>query len=111
MPVRRIKIFNRFEFKSGDVDFLFNRGKFLVSPELVRVAGQTPAGVVTDRLIAGLIAARGAEIIHEMNNEVRAAALPGETIMLGVELMAIKSESEFHLENYYGFKARSKTPF
>jgi hypothetical protein len=42
---------------------------------------------------------------------VRAAALPGETIMLRIELMPVKSESEFHLENYCGFKARSKTPF
>ena len=39
---------------------------------------------------------RGTKIVHEVNDEMRAAALPGKVIMLRVELMAIKSESEFH---------------
>ena len=96
VPVRGIEIFNGFEFETGGVDFFFDRGEFLKRPELVRVAGQAPAGVVADGLVAGLVAARGAEIIHEMDDEMRAAALSGEAIMLRVELMAIKSESEFH---------------
>ena len=108
MPVRRIKIFNGFEFESGGVDFFFDGGKLLVSPELVRVAGQAPAGIVADGLVAGLIAARGTEIIHEMDDEMRAAALPGETIMFRVELMPVKSKSEFHKGSKPGrFSAKS----
>ncbi len=57
MPVRGVEIFNGFEFKSGVVDFFFYGGKFLVSPELVRVASQTPARIITDGLVAGLVAA------------------------------------------------------
>jgi hypothetical protein len=30
---------------------------------------------------------------------VRAAALPGESVMLRVELVPVKSESEFHTRN------------
>ena len=32
-----------------------------------------------------------------MNDEMRAAALLGETVMLRVELMPVESESEFHV--------------
>ena len=96
MPVGRIKILNRLQFQAGGVDFLLDGGQFFVRPKPVRVPGQSPAGVVADRLIAGLVAARGAEIIHEVDDEMRAAALSGETVMLRIELMAIKSQAEFH---------------
>ena len=67
-----------------------------IGPELVRVAGQAPAGVVADRLVARLVAARRAEVIDQVHDQVRAAALPGELVVLRVELVAIESESEFH---------------
>src|ERR1039457_6381430 len=89
----------------------FDHGKLLISPELVGVAPQAPAGVVADGLVAGLVAARGAKIVHQMNDEGRATALPGKTIMFRVELMPIKTEPEFHLEKYCGFHAGSKTSF
>ena len=96
VPVRRVEIFNRLQFEAVGVDFLFDGGEFLERPELVRIAGQAPAGVVADGLVAGLVAARRAEIIHEMDDQMRAAALLREAVMLRVELVAIKSKAEFH---------------
>ena len=78
------------------VDLLLQRRQFLVGPELVRVAGQSPAGIVADRLVARLIAPRRAEVVHQVDHHVRAAALPGELIMLRIELMTIQAQSEFH---------------
>ena len=111
MPVCWIKIFNRFQFESGGVDFFFDRSQFFKRPELVRVAGKSPTGVVADGLVAGLVAARGTEIVHEMDDQMRAAALLGEAIMFRVELMAIEAQSEFHGRNYRAFEVRSKTSF
>ena len=56
VPVCRVKIFNGFQFKAGGVDFLFDRGQLFVSPEFVGIAGQPPAGIIADGLVAGLIA-------------------------------------------------------
>src|SRR5215471_9847162 len=92
----RIKVLDGFQFEACLIDLLLERGQFLETPELVRVAGQPPAGVVADGLVALLVAARGAEIIHQMNYQVSAAALPGEAVMLGIELMFVESETEFH---------------
>ena len=131
MPMGRIKVFNGFQFQSGGVDFFFNRGQFLAGPKLVRVARQSPAGVVAHRLVvhppqfipptiathgflistavrnggdgcyggrAGLVAARGPEVIDQVNDKVRATALPGKAVMFRIELVPIKSKTEFHGE-------------
>ena len=42
------------------------------------------------------VAARGTEIIHEMDDEVRAATLPGEAEMFRIKLVPIEAEAEFH---------------
>ena len=112
MPVGRVEILDGFEFEAGGVDFLFDGGQFLEGPQLVRVAGQAPAAVVADGLVAGLVAARGAEIIHQMDDQMRAAALFGEAVMLRVELVAVKAESEFHAHNHRrkrGYKFNTET--
>ena len=96
MPVRWVEIFNRLQFETVGIDFLFYGGDFIERPEFVGVAGETPAGIVAAGLVAGLVAARRAEVIHEMNDKMRAAALLGETVMLRVELVPVKSEAEFH---------------
>ena len=53
------------------------------------------AGIVAAGLVAGLIAAGRAEIIHQMDDQMGAAALPGKTIMFRVQLMAVETEAEF----------------
>jgi hypothetical protein len=55
-----------------------------------------PSRIITDRLIADFIAHRGAKIIHQVNHNVSATTLTRELIVLLVELMTIKTESEFH---------------
>src|SRR5689334_1921062 len=94
--MRRVKIFDGFEFETGGIDFPFEGGEFLASPEFVWIASQAPASIVADGLVAGPVAARGAEIVHEVDDEMCAAALPREPIMLAIELVAIKSEAELH---------------
>ncbi len=89
VPVRRVKILNRLQFEAVGIDFSFDGGKFLKCPKFVGIASQPPAGVVADGLVAGLVAARRAEIIHEMDDEMRAAALLREAVMLRVQLMTI----------------------
>ena len=93
-----IEVFDGFEFQAGSVDLPFQSSQLLVSPQLVRVAGQTPAGIIAHRLIARVIAARGPEVIHQVRHDVRAAALLGEAIMLFVQLVAIESEAEVHMD-------------
>jgi hypothetical protein len=78
------------------VDFLFDRSKFFTRPELVRIAGEAPSGIIAARLVAGLIAAGRTKIIDQVNDEVSASALPGKTIMFTIQLVSIKSESKFH---------------
>ena len=57
--------------------------------------------VVADRLVAGPVAARGTEIIHQMDDEMRATALLGEAVVLRVKLMAIKSQTQFHVRRWF----------
>src|SRR5262245_11432397 len=96
MPMGGIKILNGRQFQSGVVDVLAERSQFFVRPQSVGIAGQSPAGIITDRLIPGLVVARRAEVIDEMNDQVGAAALSGEAVMLRVKLMAIEAKSQFH---------------
>ncbi len=95
VPMRGIEIFDRFQFEAGGVNFALQRRQFFVGPEFVRIAGQSPAGIVAARLIAELVT-RGAEVIDQMDHQVRAAALPGEAKMLRVQLMTIESQAKFH---------------
>jgi hypothetical protein len=96
VPMGRVEIFNGLQLQPGGINFLFDGGELLEGPEPVRVAGQAPARVVADRLVPGLVAAGRPEIIHQVDDKMRAAALFGEAVMLRVELMAIKSQAEFH---------------
>ena len=97
MPVRGVEVLDCFQFKPGGIDLLLDGSQFFVGPQLVRVAGQTPAGIIPHRLIAGLIAAGRTEIVHQVDDQMRAAALFGESVMFAVQLMAIEPKSEFHL--------------
>jgi hypothetical protein len=54
---------------------------------------------------------RRTKIIHEMNDQMRAATLPRKPVMFRIKLMTVKSESEFHRDNYRGFRTGSKMPF
>ena len=96
--MRGIEIFNRLQFEAVGIDFLPDGGQFLERPKLVRIAGQAPAGVIADGLVARLVAARRAEIIHQVNDQMRTTTLPGKTEMLRVELMTVETEAEFHFK-------------
>ena len=82
MPVGRVEVLDRFEFQPSRVNLPFQSRQFLAGPLFVRITGQSPAGVITDRLVAGLIAAGRAEVIHQVRHDVRAAALPGKAVVL-----------------------------
>ena len=96
MPVCRVKVFDAFQLQPGGVDLLLQGSQFFVCPEFVGIARETPARVIAHRLVARMIAARRAEIIHQMHDDMRAAALPCELIMVRVKLVAIKAQAKFH---------------
>jgi hypothetical protein len=52
VPVGRIEILDRLDLQPGRVDLPPERGQLLIGPQPVRIAGQPPAGVVADRLVA-----------------------------------------------------------
>jgi hypothetical protein len=94
--VRRVKILDRFQFQPGRVDLVFYRSNFRVSPGLVSVAGQAPTGVISNGLIARAVAVRRTKIIHQVNDQVRAPALPGEAKMFFVQLVPVEPQPKFH---------------
>ena len=95
MPVRGIKILDGFEAQTFCLNRASKIDKLFERPELVRVAGQTPSGIVANRLIAGAVACRP-EVIDQVNDQVGAAALACKTKMVAIQLMAIQTEAELH---------------
>ena len=72
MPVGRIKVLDGFDVQPVRGGFRLSAREFLKRPELVGIARQPPAGIIAERLIAGLVAAGGAKVVHPMHDQMRA---------------------------------------
>ena len=90
-----IEILDRFEAQTFRLNRVSKTDELFEFPQLVRVASQSPTGIVTDRLITGAVAL-GPEVIDQVNDQVRASALSCKTKMVAIQLMAVQTEAEVH---------------
>ena len=72
--MRGIEILDGLEAQTFCLNCVSKTDELFEGPELVRIAGQSPTGIVADRLITSTVA-RGPEVIDQMNDQVCAAAL------------------------------------
>ena len=96
VPMRRIKIFNRFEFQTFGFDAFAQINQFFGAPKFIWIAGQAPAAFRAGRLVVARIFRAVFEIIHQMRDDVCRARLPRELKILTRQHVPVKSESEFH---------------
>ena len=96
VPMGGIEVFDRLDGESVRCRRIADRAQLFVGPELVGVAGESPAAVVTERLIDGHVRSRRAEVVDHVNDQVARAALARESEVIVVELVAVESEAEFH---------------
>ena len=93
VPMRRIEVLDGCQFEPRRINFTTKCCQFRIRPKVVRVTGISPPVFVSDRLIGPSICIRLGEIVYQMNNHVRAAALPGELVILRIELVPVKSKT------------------
>src|SRR5581483_3520975 len=89
VPMSRIEILYRFEFQAGGIDLTFYFKDLLVGPQSFRIPGQAPTRVVADGLVTRSIAARRTKVVDQVNDQVGAATLPREPVMLLIQLVAV----------------------
>ncbi len=97
VPVGGIEVFNGFKLEPGGFNLLAQGDQLGGGPEFVWVAGDAPGLVFAS---CGLVL-RGVgfalpEVVHQVNNDVRATGLNGEGVVLVVQHVPVKAQTEFH---------------
>ena len=98
VPVGGIEVFDGLQLEAGGFDLAAEGDELLQRPELVGIAGEAPATIVARGLIVVVLLGATAEIIDEVDDQVRGAGLTRELVVLAGEHVAIESETEFHRE-------------
>ena len=95
VPVRGIEVLDGVPAQAGGLDFAAQFHEIGDLPDFVGVARQAPAVETADGLVLrGLVAL--VEVVDQVHDEVRRAALDGEVVMLAVEHVSVESKAEFH---------------
>ena len=95
MPVGGIEILDGVQFQTVGIDVLSQCRQFFIAPKLRGVPRAAPPGLGSHRLVLP-IAAPLVEVIHQMNDYMRATTLPRKTKILRREHVTVQPQTEFH---------------
>jgi hypothetical protein len=97
VPVGGVEVLDGGELEALGFDIAADLDQFGRGPEELGIAGEAPGpGFATGRLIAAGVVAALIEIVDEVDDEVGAAGLTREGVVLGGEHVTVEAESEVH---------------
>lgn len=97
VPVGGVEVLDGGELEALGFDFAADPDQFGGGPEALGIAGVAPGlGFAAGGLIATGIVAALVEVVDEVDDEVGAAGLTGEGVVLGGEHVTVEAESEVH---------------
>jgi hypothetical protein len=95
--MRRIKVFDRLPNEPGLLNLFLDLAHFFNSPQAVLIAGETPSGEFSRRLIPARV--RGPallEVVNQMNYHVRRPNLFRKGKVRRGQHVPVEAESQFH---------------
>ena len=115
VPVGGIEILDGFEFQACGLDLFAQPDQLIGSPELVRIAGNAPGLVfAAGGLVPGGVGLALFEVVHQVNDHVRASSLNRERVVFVVQHVPVETQAKFHIYSLRQFnlaaRARHQCP-
>ena len=98
VPVGGIEVFNGLKLEARGFNLLAKGDELGGGPEAFGIAGHAPGLVfAAGGLVLGGVGFALPEVVDQVNNDVRAASLNGEGVVLVVQHVPVKTETKFHV--------------